>query len=469
MTEHLPPSAAICNRISELTELVGEEVLEDVLTSLTKMCGEAFQAGQVVDMADVENAIGDGMAETGRRLLKHAFENLDDKAPRILIDGKPWHRVSSAKKRVVTKQGFVEYWRSCYRRRGERRQRCPVDEAVGLVGNCMTRPAASDAVHTMTGKTVREAEESIARLGNMEPSQSMLLRVMESVNERWQGMEPEALDAVADGEEMPEKTAAGLACLDGAMLAVLKREEGASESGWREVSCGTFTCLDEEGKQLSSVYHGRMPERNKVTLKRRLTREIQRFRERCPDLPIVGIADGAVDNWTWLEKQGFDRLALDYWHAVDKLWDAVQHAGRPTELYERLKGVLLEKPDGVERVIRSLRYQRLRAKTVEVREEVERVLGYFRKFRHRMPYHSLRQEGLPVGSGVVEAANKTLFNVRMKRSGMRWSMAGGQAVMTFRALVMSRRYDAAWGQLTDTLVRPIANSDRPCDPLTVAA
>jgi len=108
MTEHLPPSAAICKSIAELTELVGEEVL----TSLTKMCGEAFQAGHVVDMADVDYAIGDGMEESGRHFLKHAIVGLDDKAPRILIDGEPWHRVFSAKKRVVTKQGVIESRRS---------------------------------------------------------------------------------------------------------------------------------------------------------------------------------------------------------------------------------------------------------------------------------------------------------------------------------------------------------------------
>ena len=49
-----------------------------------------------------------------------------------------------------------------------------------------------------------------------------------------------------------------------------------------------------------------------------------------------------------------------------------------------------------------------------------------------MRYHALKEEGIAIGSGVVEAANKTLVTQRMKRSGMRWPIVGGQAVLTFR-------------------------------------
>ena len=58
-----------------------------------------------------------------------------------------------------------------------------------------------------------------------------------------------------------------------------------------------------------------------------------------------------------------------------------------------------------------------------------------------MRYHALKAEGVAIGSGVVEAANKTLVTQRMKRSGMRWRIASGQAVLTFRALIKSGRFD----------------------------
>ncbi len=61
-----------------------------------------------------------------------------------------------------------------------------------------------------------------------------------------------------------------------------------------------------------------------------------------------------------------------------------------------------------------------------------------------MDYARLRAQNLPISSGVIEATCKTLVTQRMKRSGQRWTIDGGQAILTFRALVQSDRFDAAW-------------------------
>ena len=61
-----------------------------------------------------------------------------------------------------------------------------------------------------------------------------------------------------------------------------------------------------------------------------------------------------------------------------------------------------------------------------------------------MRYASLKAHGCTIGSGVVEAANKVLVNQRMKRAGMRWSIEGGQNVLTLRALIRSDRFELAW-------------------------
>jgi hypothetical protein len=78
------------------------------------------------------------------------------------------------------------------------------------------------------------------------------------------------------------------------------------------------------------------------------------------------------------------------------------------------------------------------------REELEKGLTYFRNQRGRMRYAQYRRANLPMGSGVVEAACQTLVTQRLKRAGMRWGMAGGQAMLTFRSVRQSGRWERAW-------------------------
>lgn len=61
-----------------------------------------------------------------------------------------------------------------------------------------------------------------------------------------------------------------------------------------------------------------------------------------------------------------------------------------------------------------------------------------------MNYFQLRQNNLPIGSGVVEAACKNLIGARMKKSGMRWTLDGGQTVLTLRSLILSNRWEGFW-------------------------
>ena len=89
------------------------------------------------------------------------------------------------------------------------------------------------------------------------------------------------------------------------------------------------------------------------------------------------------------------------------------------------------------------------ARTLE--EKRERVLEQVRAIRSmRMRYAVLKKQGLPIGSGVTEAACKTLATQRLKRSGMRWGEQGGQAILSFRALVQSNRFERAWTLLAHT-------------------
>ena len=103
-------------------------------------------------------------------------------------------------------------------------------------------------------------------------------------------------------------------------------------------------------------------------------------------------------------------------------------------------------------MIRHLRYL---AEKYPRRKAIRKALKYFRNNRKRMEYAEALANNLPIGSGVVEAACKTLVTQRLKRSGMRWGIDGGQAILTFRALAQSDHFDTAWRLLAQTYKKDV--------------
>ncbi len=194
-------------------------------------------------------------------------------------------------------------------------------------------------------------------------------------------------------------------------------------------------------------------------MQQQLEAEVAQVVTKRPDLKRVLLADGAEDNWRLLSE--LDQACgpppqpsieiVDFYHACDHLKNGCDAAwgestARGKAEFERLKILLKEADDGVERVIRVLKYQRGRARGRK-RERLTTELTYFRNQRHRMHYAEYIRNGLPIASGVMEATCKTLVTQRMKRSGMAWTHTGGQAILTLRSLIQSDRWQPAWDLL----------------------
>ena len=148
---------------------------------------------------------------------------------------------------------------------------------------------------------------------------------------------------------------------------------------------------------------------------------------------------------------------IDFYHACEHLkvaFDAAygENSAQSKAQFEKYRHLLRDEEEGVEKVIRALCYLR---DTHPRKEKLSTELAYFRRYRHRMRYARVQAQSLPIGSGVVEAACKTLATQRMKRSGMRWRQAGGQAILTLRALQQSARFERAWKLLSSAYKRTV--------------
>ncbi len=203
----------------------------------------------------------------------------------------------------------------------------------------------------------------------------------------------------------------------------------------------------------------RMPEHKKATLKEMLSAELDHTLKQRPDLTVVKIADGARDNWTYLNEMPVEgEEILDFYHACEHLNAALICAygdNSPERLaqFEKLRILLRDHPKGNMKVIRALIHL---CRRFPRRSKLRKELTYFRKNVCRMRYAKMREAKLPIGSGVIEATCKTLATQRMKRAGMRWRHPGGQAILTFRSLAQSHRFHRAWGMLADTYKAEVA-------------
>lgn len=303
----------------------------------------------------------------------------------------------------------------------------------------------------------------------MQPSSSSLDRLPKRLSEKWE----EKLELIED-ELRSEETIAAAAVsvavsLDGVQVPMKDGDRARKRSregkkpqgpaGFKEVGCGTVSLHDREGKRLETKRFARMPEHKKKTLKSQMEAELRSILSARPHLELVTLADGALDNWEYLEalpallgrKRDPRNEVVDLFHVLERVKKALDayHGEQTAEskaAFEECRIWLREKKDGVERVLRALRYRRDKSHGA-ARKTIATQIKYFQKRRERMRYKRLLDRHLPVGSGVVEAACKTLAAERMKRSGMSWREEGGQAILTLRSIIQSERWPSGWGYL----------------------
>jgi hypothetical protein len=211
------------------------------------------------------------------------------------------------------------------------------------------------------------------------------------------------------------------------------------------------TIYTHETERLHTIYLGEAP--GKSTFTQRLAKEVERVKTLYPDATYVGIADGAADNWTFLEQHA-DKLLLDYFHAAEYLPHLAQAAypnktGEREEWLAENRRKLKHEANHVDKLIEkasNLSDKKSLGKTV--RENLNKALTYFTNQRHRMNYAGFQENQLPIGSGVTEAACKVLVKQRLCGSGMRWKQKGARIVLSLRALSESSgRWTQFWEKI----------------------
>jgi hypothetical protein len=251
---------------------------------------------------------------------------------------------------------------------------------------------------------------------------------------------------------------------DGLMLPI------RGQACYREGATATVSVHDRRGRRLGTVVLGRMPEPGQGTLPGQLTAVITAVLAAWtgPRPRLAYITDGGHHQtqyyrrvlrrmrdphhparrlkWAWV---------IDYYHVCEYIFnmaEALFREARQAQAWARKMGRWLkEKPRGISRVLHSAAALRRRRIIVSAakQKQYRDAYAYLHKRIRWLDYLSHRRDHLPIGSGVTEAACKTVFTQRMKQSGMTWHVETGQWILDLRVVQLS----GVWTEVYQSYLR----------------
>ncbi len=174
----------------------------------------------------------------------------------------------------------------------------------------------------------------------------------------------------------------------------------------------------------------------------------------------VVIGDGAHWIWQMAEEQFPGSVEiLDFFHLSEYVW-AVAKAAYPN--YEqkqkdwvKIQQQLLKKSQWRTVIKNSHQLKRNKQDLIKAIIALER---YLTNNQSRIDYQSYLQNGLMIGSGVVESSNRRVVTQRLKQAGMHWSKLGAEGVMALRAAYLSNshRWSSFWKDRADNVLSMLA-------------
>jgi len=449
-----------------------------------------------------EQKVAEIYREAGRAVLEREYNCIEpaqrqDCPVRLRFRGQDYKRRPKSRNRIGTLFGEIDLWRYLYEplEPGERAI-FPLELQLGVEAGLAT-PALAERVGFWSADQEQEQVRALLQERGVSWSVASLRKVAASLRDglasfREATQIAKLLEWLAQADQSKGKHRPVLAAgRDG--IHVPMRSDG-----YHEGATATVSVLDRRGKRVGTVYLGQMPEAGQGTLSAQLTSLLTKVLGqwhacggRKPRLEYITDAGNhpkeyykqvlrhLPDPWRPGHKLSW-QWVVDFWHACGYVHDlATALFGDSTKAnawFRKWRRWLRDRNQGVAQVARSAMWHYNNGRRLSKAKEELYWTGYryLRKHAVWMQYADYRRHGLQIGSGVTEAACKTVFAERLKRSGMTWGHEGGQVILDLRVLVLSgvwhETHQAYLGsRLQPTVDKPASHGARPGKILTFAA
>jgi hypothetical protein len=416
--------------------------------------------------------------EIGRSVLQAAVQSLEPANSSVLprdlyfqCGGYRRRAKQTPNRSIATRFGNITLWRCGYRswQRGEETI-FPLELMLGLVQNVSPAMldwigqtiAAAGMSQQATLDTIRQSCGVSMGVKRLRACTEALAAVMEPLRQTHQAdalMEMLRIAGESSGSRKP------VLCVgrDGITL--------RHRLGFFEVAtAATMSVYDRAGKRLGTIYLAYPPQLGQATMDAMLTGLLKElFWRWSGPLPRLAYVTDSGSNETDYyrrvlrpmkhpvsgEKLEWTRVA-DFYHVSERVWgmaDALFTKSQQRESVAWARRMLknLKRPSGASRVLHSAASLLSRRKLGKTRlENFQKAYHYIQSRTSYMKYHDYKRNHLPIGSGVTEAACKTVFTQRLKLSGMRWSHEGACRILTLRTILLSGTWAATYGAILTT-------------------
>jgi hypothetical protein len=278
--------------------------------------------------------------------------------------------------------------------------------------------------------TFERASERASSLLGIQVSESQVYRTCQNLAEE---LSEEDLSTPSDtlSNSQSDATQVMYGMVDGSML--------FTDDGWQETKVGrvfSAKLIDRE------VFKWEMGESQYVAKRGYYSHFTAQFEKLLPPDSLcqkVFVTDGATWIGQWIKERYPNAVhILDYFHVCEKLSEAVP---KDKDWLEQQKSDLLQSK--IETVIE-------RVKKLPNSVIVHKLLVYLQNHKAKMNYKYYREQGWMIGSGPIESAHRTVLQVRMKRSGIRWANKGGDNMTKLRIAYINNQRNIVRNALKKT-------------------
>lgn len=449
----------------------------------------AAERGDAVHV--VEETTWSGLIEVGREMIAGYIKKQEEEIPQPKViehEGRKLHRLPGRRMRpYVSAFGPTPFRRYVYAARETQRQEVvPLDAKLGMPEGNTSYLLQKWSGTKCVKESYQESRATLQEILGFAPSvnclEDIVARAAEHADvylDRQEPVDPtteaEILVATSDCKGVPMRhiDAPRTKRCDDVPQPKRQRLKKGEKNGQKRMACvgGVYsvapfrrTADDVLNEILRKEKQKQRPKPQNKRLRAVLTRQVdgkevnakdvvfdwlaKEVRQRDPQecRTVVAIMDGETKLRDLQElKIGRAIGILDIWHVTEYLWKLAYcfHTEGSDEAEAFVETYLRKLLEGnVGRVLGGIRQMiTKRGLSKHKCEKAQQYLNYFAERSEYMKYDEYLAAGYPIGSGVVEGACRHLVKDRMEQTGMRWRIAGAQAVLSLRAIYVNNDWD----------------------------